>query len=316
MENKNNIGMGHEVTAPNSNYKFYVSGVEEFSSIYEGINFIKDNNHAMCVRGHEGIRIGLHRHEGVYSIRLFNIINGGRTASHDYEFEIGQRMVKSAVEKIAERIYRFIGEIEAYEEEEETEVDVFVISEIVARYQAEWDGYVDDLKAIAHRYHSITYGIDYLKVAKIIAKMHKLGEDLLTAIGDETNCDMVEEDGYWFDTKEFEAWMENAYGDYYLHLSDLMEMYSDTMYMAVCEDRVAPMSEEEFKRLIDVHFMFDEWDEEIGVEGNWEFAVVKYIEDYVPTEDELDYMGCGREYDYFFLPHEFAERVIKCFIQE
>ena len=97
-------------------YNFFISGVRNFENFDEVIDFMKNNNNSVHVEGHKGIRISLNRHDGFYVLRMFNLINNG-VVSHDYRIGIGQRMAKSAIEKIVENIYWFVCLIEAYEKE-------------------------------------------------------------------------------------------------------------------------------------------------------------------------------------------------------
>lgn len=123
------------------------------------------------------------------------------------------------------------------------------LNEIVCRYQNEWDGYVADLKKIAPSYDHLTYGIDYLRVGAIAWKMANLGQDLLDALGDYTNCEMGEDDGYWLDTEDFEKWACGAcYGKY---ISDIEDFAENAIYMATDEDRIAPMSEGEYNLAVE-----------------------------------------------------------------
>jgi hypothetical protein len=122
------------------------------------------------------------------------------------------------------------------------------LGDIVAEHQVVFDGLVADLKKIAPNYDALTYGIDYLRAGAIIRKMADLGEDLLTALGDYTNCEMVEDDGYWFDTEDFEKWACGYCGKY---ISDIEDFAENAIYMATDEDRIAPISEDEYNLIIE-----------------------------------------------------------------
>jgi hypothetical protein len=160
--------------------------------------------------------------------------------------------------------------------------DTEKMDEIVAKYQSEFDGYVADLKKIAPNYDAITYGIDYLRVGAILWKMANLGEDLLYALGDYTNCEMGEDDGYWFDTEDFEKWACGYCGRY---ISDIEDFAENAIYMATDEDRIAPISEDEYETIIE---NFEFGIKNIDIE---DYAKNRGLDcDYVVTNVLLDYL--------------------------
>lgn len=156
------------------------------------------------------------------------------------------------------------------------------LNEIVCRYQSEFDGYVADLKKIAPNYDALTYGIDYLRVGAILWKMANLGEDLLYALGDYTNCEMGEDDGYWLDTEDFEKWACGYCGKY---ISDIEDFAENAIYMATDEDRIAPISEDEYETIIE---NFEFGIKNIDIE---DYAKNRGLDcDYVVTNVLLDYL--------------------------
>lgn len=140
------------------------------------------------------------------------------------------------------------------------------LADIVGRYQAEFDGYVADLKKIADSEENLISRFDYLRAYWIMKKIEKLGEDMLFALEDETNCSMGAEDGYWFDTEELGHWF-GYYGNYE-PIYDFTDLIENLEYQAFYEDRIVPLTDSEAEDIMDCHL------DETDIDGNnWGFGL-------------------------------------------
>lgn len=219
-------------SASNNNinlYKFFVSGGHQFADFAEGLNFIRENNWTLNVAGHQGIRIGLNKQSYGWELRLFNLdpSDYGKTL-HDRTYDMGQRMTAKKMEQIAEYVYDFICEVVDYEQEQdeqEQERIADAMQELVAEAQETFDNYVMDLQSIADNYGALKTALDYYAAKQIAERIKNLGESLLSDLGAISGCEMCEEDGYWFDTAEFERWA----GGYTFDHIDEIENLIDTL---------------------------------------------------------------------------------------
>lgn len=99
------------------------------------------------------------------------------------------------------------------------------MSDIVTSYQTEFDGYMEELKEIAPSFYAINTKIDAFAARMIVEKMAQIGKDLLKALGEYTQCEMVEDDGYWLDTDALERWGRAAH--YITEMEDIVETLDD-----------------------------------------------------------------------------------------
>lgn len=112
-----------------------------------------------------------------------------------------------------------------YAESALREAEQDVMGEILAAAQDTFDNYVMDLQSIADNYGALETALDYYAAKQIAERIKDLGESLLSDLGDACGCTMCEEDGYWFDTAEFERWA----GGYTFDHIDEIENLIDTL---------------------------------------------------------------------------------------
>lgn len=96
---------------------------------------------------------------------------------------------------------------------------------IVAEYQQEFDGYMEDLKMMVDWYDDIDYAYTAYVAKEIIRKMMQVSMDCLTALGEVTGCSMVWGDGWHIDADELGRW----YRGYPLMDDDDMADLFDTL---------------------------------------------------------------------------------------
>lgn len=112
-----------------------------------------------------------------------------------------------------------------YAESALREAEQDVMGEILAAAQDTFDNYVMDLQSIADNYGALETALDYYAAKQIAERIKDLGESLLSDLGDACGCTMCEEDGYWFDTAEFERWA----GGYTFDHIDEIDSLIDTL---------------------------------------------------------------------------------------
>lgn len=223
MTQNSNNGMSNKVAAANiennnqnnnNNYKFYrISGGHDFADLAGAVEEMKDVNNAIGVRGHEGIRIFVRRDEGMWTLTMFNLVAMGK-ASHEEKYNLGQRMTANMVKRIENLVLAFIDTIANYEQEQSDWADFLDMCdrkyEIVSAYQAEIDGYVNDIIDIAEKKEDIEKKVDAFAIKEIVGKIMQTEKECYDAIMDaECDCFGTEIDlmGLW-------NWYNN-YGQHY-----------------------------------------------------------------------------------------------------
>ena len=177
------------------------------------------------------------------------------------------------------------------------------LAEDVMLKQDEWNKLVDKLAEIAPNYDYLTYGIDYLRASVIIKQMARLGEDLLEDMGKDSHCTMCEEDGYWFDHTEFDRWAcGRCVGE---HIGDLEEFAEDLDYMATDEDRICPMSENDYKIAVE-NYMFGDKTDKCYADLD-ELDIINALLDYLDELGVVDTYGdrcewANRVMDIYYYP--------------
>ena len=126
---------------------------------------------------------------------------------------------------LAENMAKFILDAIANYEDEQQERIADAMSDLVAEAQDTFDNYVMDLQTIADNYGALETALDYYAAKQIAERIKDLGESLLSDLGAISGCEMCEEDGYWFDTAEFERWA----GGYTFDHIDEIENLIDTL---------------------------------------------------------------------------------------
>lgn len=256
----NNIaGISVATSASNNNinnYKFFISGGYEFADFAEGLNFIRENNWTLNVRGLEGIRIGLNKQSYGWELYLVNLdpTDCGKALQRRI-YDMGQRLTSKKLEQIAEYVYNFISEVEDYEQSQKDWSDFLDIcdrkEDIVSSYQTEIDGYVQDIIAIADKMENIENKVDAFAIKQIVYKIMHTEQDCYDAImGAACDCFGTEIDlmGLWL-------WYNN-YGQHYtdnnfsredLDLEDLI----GTLECMTSIEYDMPFATEEDKEYID-----------------------------------------------------------------
>ena len=116
MTKSNTTGMDRKAVAANNNinnYKFYVAGMADFADFAEAIDFIKENNWAMRVRGYDNIRVGLNRNmDGEYTASMVVLSEDCATAVVRKDIALGKRMTQNKVERIAIEVLDLIDKVE------------------------------------------------------------------------------------------------------------------------------------------------------------------------------------------------------------
>lgn len=144
----------------------------------------------------------------------------GRKISYDAQildrrlgdYALGKRWSMSLAENMAKFILDTIADYEWENLMDETEK----MSDIVASYQSEVDGYVEDLEKISDNYDGIKTKVDAFAVMGVLKKIKQACDDCLVAVGEISGCDMVWDDGYHVDLSEVSKWMGNycSWGEY------------------------------------------------------------------------------------------------------
>lgn len=210
MNTNTAVGMGHQVVAAENinkinDYNFFVTGGHVFDSFAEGIRFSIEYHYALLVKGenYEGVRIALLRDSDGYRLHLA-LLKNDFSAKICRDYRVGVRMTEKKINGvITDIVLAFLAEVEKIAEDmTETEA----INDAIAPYQAECDGYVDDLKMVADSYDELDTKMAVFAAKSILKKIKKLSDDCLTAIGDVTECDMVWDDGWHLDLTSIAEW--------------------------------------------------------------------------------------------------------------
>ena len=289
MINTNINGMDRKAVAANNNinnYKFYVGGMADFADFAEAIDFIKNNNWAMCVRGYDSIRVGLNRNmDGEYTASMVALSKDCATAIIRKDIALGERMTQKKVERIAievldliamvekmntegsnntleetpmetatensventDEMNKTLGSDETLDSEDESDAIAEQMSEVVAEYQIKVDEQMSVLYSIAESFDKIKYRIEYARAASVVRRIEKLSWDCLQDCGEISGCDMCPDDGYCPNIDALIKWADGV-------LIDDLEETLD--YMAVYEDRVAPIATD-MVELLDSEWGYD-----------------------------------------------------------
>ena len=215
------------------------AGSAEGVSAAEISNNINNNNNAetlkgLIIAGHDGAKdygsgengmnfnfawgdykIFVVRSYGVWKMRIYkNWLGVGRFDANltpnwgGYSF--GQRRwSKSLVVDMADAIETITADYEW----EHLMTDGERMSDIVASYQTEFDGYMDELMMVAEKYDDIETAFDAYAAKKIIEKMAKVSMDCYDALGEYNGCSMGWDDGWHIDTSELGRWYIRNYDE-------------------------------------------------------------------------------------------------------
>ena len=182
----------------------------------------------------------------------------GRKISYDAQildrrlgdYARGKRWSMSLAENMAKFILDTIADYES--EQSQSDWDEFVqqteaMQDIVASYQSEFDGYMEDLEKVAESYDHIETKIDAFAAKMIVKKMAQLGRDLLKALGEYSGCEMVEDDGYWLDTTDFDIWTDCSVEIYdFAHIEEF-EGLAETLDLVIAESDMPLFSDEDME---------------------------------------------------------------------
>ena len=284
MNSINNIaGISVATSASNNNinnYKFFISGGHEFADFAEGLNFIRENNWTLNVRGLEGIRIGLNKPPYGWELYLVNLdpTDCGKALQRRI-YDMGQRLTSKKLEQIAEYVYNFISEVEDYEHEQSDWADFLDMcdrkADIVSAYQTEIDGYVQDIIAIEDKMENIYSKMEAFAIKQIVKKIAQTEKDCYDAIMD-AECDCF---GTEIDLAALWNWYNN-YGQHYtdnnfsredLDLEDLIDALD---YIITESDKPLgcdnPFEDDDWEEVLeecydgDVEHFFQIFEEEFG----------------------------------------------------
>ena len=138
------------------------------------------------------------------------------------------------------------------------EIMTETMNEYVADAQETFDNLVMDLKAIAPTYAELKTSVDNFAAKKIVEKIAELGEQLLADLGEVSGCTMVEEDGFWFNTYEFEKWGCGYTFDHIDELEDLIDTLD--YYIDFYSDNALGFDEEDMEIMEDHYaYVFGEY---------------------------------------------------------
>lgn len=167
------------------------------------------------------------------------------------EYAKGKKWSKS----LAENMAKFILDAIANYEQDEQERIADAMSDLVAEAQETFDTLVTDLESIAPTYGELKTALDYYAAKQIVEKIAELGESLLSDLGAISGCTMREEDGYWFNTAEFERW---AGGYTFDHIDETEDLIS-TLDCYMTEVPLGLDDEQEIDELTDYpHYLWQD----------------------------------------------------------
>lgn len=266
MNKINNNGMSHEVVAANNSNNNQNNNIETLMGmIIAGHDGAKDYGYAEYGRdwfvNYGDYTIYINRCYGLWGFSIYKNYKSswsedGMKVTYDdkltsHTIYIKGKWSKTLVVNMAKFILDTIADYEQEQEEIRMEEEWEKMDDCVAEFQPIFEDYVQDLRYVADNYGKLSTKCDCFAAKEIVKKIKDLGETLLRALGNITECSMVEEDGHWLDTSRLEEWYCDECGrlfyDDFMHLSDIEDLIDALDYMITESDMPLGLDEEDLE---------------------------------------------------------------------
>lgn len=269
------VGMNFKEVAIENFYGISVESISTFVNKYVRIA-VRDENKPYCSTAVDTF-VGGAEHYRITIVGAYMDVRNGGAVKTDYSFakiSIEQKQANGrysfihlsktesvggtaesyfnlVMDKILDMLIENISAVAKYNKTAESVIDAYEdnmnseisekMSEKVADYQRELDGYVVDILAVAEDFGSLKTKIDAFTAKKVLEKIMALSEDCLTACGDISGCVMVWDDGYHIDLSAIGRWWR---GESYMDM-DMLKDLIDALGCMLSADCDMPLAEED-----------------------------------------------------------------------